>query len=533
MLQSIRFITCFIILFSFICEGIAKVDKIKFSKYIVYEGEIEDKMPYRRGVLMCLDPNNKDTYLMRLEGKFTGNLITNAKLSTTDCNGFSFEGTIEYEINTEDKDNPCLTLVLGKKRLSTLTHDKIEIGSVRLHSLLVRELPVSFIYNKGTKAWGMKFGTDKGPSATTIAVLEQMEFPNHIKKFGYNDSGLKGVKCTINVTREGITSADKACTYIFDDSSTYCYPELTFASGGEFFANEKNWYGTHILKNGTSLTKMEYSDECLIKYNSGKYRSYQGTLNCNNFELAEFFGRNATTIDSTLYYNGITTDINGQTEKWFYGESFSVRHNRWLGIYAADLVDSLENELMTENECIASMKRREKIKIMQDSIAALAADSLEMAKTKKILLTYWNITSLAYLEGSITNWNISNALDKTGLEPKYLTGKLSLSLKTNKEALFSITVGPSTEAHKEGLQILSICSNELSKEFKGLWSIEDNKVLINKEDVGLTINSDGSVSYSGLYGGTMRIPSSTKPTKATAKMNQKTKTKKNNLYFTK
>lgn len=516
MLQSIRFFTCFVLLFSFLCEGIAKEDKIKFSKYIVYEGEVEDKMPHLRGVLMCLDPNNKDSYLMRLEGKFSGNLITNAKLSTTDCNGFSFDGTIEYEVNTADKDNPCLTLVLGKKRLSTLTHDNIEIGAAHLHSLLVRELSVSFIYNKGTKAWEMKFGADKGSSATTIAVLEQMEFPNHIKKFGYNDSGLKGVKCTVNVTREGITSADKACTYIFDDNSTYCYPELSFSSGGKFFADEKNWYGTHILKNGTSITKKEDCDECLIQYARGKFKSFEGTLAGNN--LAALLGRDASNIDSTLFDNGTSIDQNGKTEQWIYGESSSARHVRWLSIYDADLVDSLENNLMTEKECIAAMKIREEIKKEQERLLALASDSLEMEKTKNLLKNHWNAEKVAFLEGHITNWSRTNTLSKTGLDPKYFTGYIALTLNISREAIFTISVSPSKEAYKEGLQIKKLCDEELSQEHKGVWSIVDNKILINNEDIGLSIDNGGKIiRYEGMFSGVMNAPGVASSSKGNAK----------------
>lgn len=511
MFKYIRFIACSIFLFSFICESVAKEDKIKFSKYIVYEGEVEDKQPHQYGVLYCMNPEDKDSYLMKIEGKFSDNLIRNAKITTTGCNGFAFEGTLKYSIDKEDKDNPCLSLVLGQMKLSTLSLDNIRINSSTLPSVLVRDLAVSFIFNKSSKNWSMRFGENKEDNTNALVILEGVDFPSHIKKFGYDEKYLKGVKANVNISRQGITLADRACTFIFDDTSTYCYPDLSFssdASKGKFFADEKTWHGTRILKDGSSVTKNENNEVCAVKFSKGKYASYEGTLFTNTMDLAALLGRNASSIDSTLFNNGTSVDNNGKPELWFSGESFTSRHLRWLKKYDADLVDSLENDIMTEKRAVEVMKYR-----------VFLSDSLETVKRKELLLSRWNAEDVAMLEGTVTDLQRTDVLTKTGLASKYFSGKLELMLNVNKNVLFTVKINPSTEAYKEGLQIDKLCG-ELSKEYKGLWKIVDNKILIDDKDVGLSMSDDGkTITYDGVYGG--KIPSKTEEKPASPKADQK------------
>ena len=60
----------------------AKPGKIKYGKYLIYEGEVVDKQPSEAGTLKAIEPKNKKEYAFTIEGVFNGSAVTNPQIKS-------------------------------------------------------------------------------------------------------------------------------------------------------------------------------------------------------------------------------------------------------------------------------------------------------------------------------------------------------------------------------------------------------------------------------------------------------------------
>ena len=60
----------------------AKPGKIKYGKFLVYEGEVTDKQPSGNGVLTAINPDNKKENVFKIEGVFNGANISNPTITS-------------------------------------------------------------------------------------------------------------------------------------------------------------------------------------------------------------------------------------------------------------------------------------------------------------------------------------------------------------------------------------------------------------------------------------------------------------------
>ena len=60
----------------------AKPGKIKYGKFLIYEGEVVDKQPSGAGTLKAIEPKNKKEYAFTIEGVFNGSAVTNPQIKS-------------------------------------------------------------------------------------------------------------------------------------------------------------------------------------------------------------------------------------------------------------------------------------------------------------------------------------------------------------------------------------------------------------------------------------------------------------------
>lgn len=499
----------------------AKPEKIKYGKYLIYQGEVDEGEPFQHGVLSCLNPEDKDHEVLRIEGDFSRHYITNATITSNGIHDFGFNGNLSFLIDAEDKDNVVLSLVLGNTRRSKLSHDYIMVSGVMLPYIMVKDLAMTVTFDKKTKKWNFTYGDEKAAATHHIAVIEGMDFPDIIEKFKYTTRELRGVKCTLSIGQDSIVSTDKSCTYIFDDGTTFCGNELTFGTGGTFYVNKNSWYGTHKFVDGTSINRPNPENFFKIQYANGDV--YEGSVTCDDF--ADAFGRNATKHSFT-YYDGVFRS-GRDTEKWIMGETFTQRHERLIRKYDADLVDSLENELLTLKQCDSAMTSRADIKRKLEEERLYKEELANNANYGEILMNHWNVTESVFLEGSIKTWNMENFQSASDIDPKCLSGYLALTLESNRNAMLVVQVTPTKEAFKQGADYTAKVQNfcaMVSKQVTGKWSVDGNKILFDGKDVGLQFDADGStVKYDNVIAGTVATnkPAAKTTSKSSAKKKKK------------
>lgn len=61
----------------------AKPQKIKYGKYVYYEGEVVNKQPNGKGSLVLVSPTNKKENVATLTGDFAGLSIKNANITSS------------------------------------------------------------------------------------------------------------------------------------------------------------------------------------------------------------------------------------------------------------------------------------------------------------------------------------------------------------------------------------------------------------------------------------------------------------------
>ena len=82
----------------------AKSGKIKYGKFLIYEGEVVDKQPSGVGTLKGINPENKKEYAFTIDGVFNGSAITDPYIKSN--NGMpvmKVNGVVVVEMKGEKK----------------------------------------------------------------------------------------------------------------------------------------------------------------------------------------------------------------------------------------------------------------------------------------------------------------------------------------------------------------------------------------------------------------------------------------------
>ena len=458
---------CLVVLCCFMCSTTlyAKDGKIKYKKNIIYEGGIENKQPKGNGKLEIWGTysiiKGEDRALL-IEGTFDGNTVINPTVEiSVDFENqrfndeFKIYGKILINLNEESK-YESFDLIFDEANVyqdGGFLINVSEYKSEYVSSIKVQNLVLSFLLGekdrKHRRSWCLKaitqdfkyhfpFPNNERHSANVFhgEIVGSIKGSEQMKKLGYNPT-----HCYERFVFTKVISSISNPFYVLADN---------LVSDGSVFINEKtnfkvtdnDWEGNRVFSDGTNIKKALGKLECEVFFSDGG--KFSGTLKSvepygNLYPVAA-----SSTIDKNVFYSGEYTK-DGRTEKWIKGEPLSVLHERIINIYDADLVSSIENGSMSEDDAKAEQNNR---KIREESLATF----------KKL----WNCSEILFggrFDGTADGDKTLNLL--FGLDHTYFDGEVLLTLNNNGEAVLVVHAGPTKKAINEGrgraVQVNSLC----------------------------------------------------------------------------
>lgn len=494
----------FLLMFSMAITTSAKPGKIKYGKYLIYEGEVTAKKPSGTGILRAINPDNKKEYVFTIEGAFDGMSVTNPHI--TSQNGMpemNVKGTID--LKTDDK--------IGKVESITLTFSGVHIlesvngqfdTEFTIESLAIKQEVV------GGSRWEFSYTDDTGTSeldedecfAEVSPDNERIDDFN-LYEMRYLAKSKKKVTCTGDVQFNGFKNPRNVPTvlsvlgyrplieylglhitdgkfvvdysfYSLNKLNTLFFFEGAFINTSNknnkisiFCSNGDDWDGQIILDDGTIIKKQGGSESVTIKYGYGK--KYVGTISGGSLQLA----RADCNISDVDFQDGYYYQY-GDSIRILLGEHYDDLHNRLKSELCDSLVEMVETRKITESEAISRQKQIEK-----ERQVALRA----------MLNSHWGADAVLF-SGKITSTEIAKQawIEVFGLDPAYFVGEAILGLDCYGEASFSFIPMPSENAYNKSrttlLQLNSLCKRLTNIIKKGKYEIVGNTLYIDRKSIG-------------------------------------------------
>lgn len=347
----------------------AKEGKIKYGKYVIYEGQIEDKQPKGHGVLILTESDNES--FIKIEGEFNGNTITKVKVDgivhdygkvnvgsiNVVYNDIHNKNTdIEFIFNDVELylERPNVPSTIGGIAIKKL---KIDISKVVLHCEKSQNEYSGFYLNFSYKFIN-KYTTG------TVGILSM---PDILKRLNYNDISMvdkgeidvelqdcagKYLDNTNNIIKYIDNNGDYFSLIVLKDGTEIEYNKITYPNGDkiEITNDGKGWIGTRHLSDGTKVTSEKVRNNYIINITKLKEKeTYTGSL---EDIFAPLYPKSTYAI-----YTGTQT-VNGITTKWIKGETFEARHERlknilspkWLALVEAGQVSETQARVAIQNE---------------------------------------------------------------------------------------------------------------------------------------------------------------------------------------
>ena len=380
---------CLVVLCCFMCSTTlyAKDGKIKYGKYIIYEGGIESKQPKGIGKIEIYGKKSLDRAVL-IEGTFDGNTVINptVKISVDFENErfrdeFKIYGKILINLNEESK-YESFDLIFDEANVSRLDNRFLinvsEYKSEYVSSIKVQNLVLSFLLgekdSENRRFWCLKaitqdfkyhfpFPNDKRRIANVFLsandfhsanvfhgeIVGSLKGSEQMKKLGYNPT-----HCYERfVFNDGISFISNPFYVLADnlvsDGSVFINEETNFK------VTDNDWEGNRVFSDGTNIKKSLGKPECEVIFSDGG--KFSGTLKSvepygNLYPVAA-----SSTIDKNVFYSGEYIK-DGKTERWIKGESQSGLHQRLVSLYDEDLVAQIESGSISENDAARTQRNR-------------------------------------------------------------------------------------------------------------------------------------------------------------------------------
>lgn len=496
--KIITIITLLAFLLGFAERIEAKPGKIKFSKTIIYEGEVENKEPKGQGTLRCFNLSDKNNPVIEINGVFNGLTVDAAKLSTSGCHGLELQGPLKLAIDESEKNKVYLSVNLQKGQLS---HDNIDSLGLVFKAIIIENLNVCFLMDKSIKKWSMGNREDDFAknSEKTVELLG-INCPNELSPFDYLTSDLSKVEGVVCLS-ESVLSLKGHVKYIFKNCDTYKDSILNYARTGYLEFSQNGWKGKRVCSNGMIVQAEEGNDTVTIEYPNN--RSYKGTLTPGTRIEDIFRKKENLTIN---FHNGIET-VNGKEEKWIEGESFTNRHRRLSNSLDEDLVAAIECDSLSENQAETIMEERiqERKRAYEESHpSGTGGEVLQKWFGRSDVTFKCNASGEVYKEMFKGKMRSSGeGLAELGIEEGEIIYDCTLVLNANGNGKLITYLRPSERSrqiqrihytaygtkqrHFDYVQ--QFCDAISGKDLiEGHWTIEDGKIILGKKS--LKIDSD-------------------------------------------
>lgn len=466
----------------------AKPGKIKYGKFLVYEGEVTDKQPSGNGVLTAINPDNKKENVFKIEGIFNGANISNPTITSQ---GFMPNMEIQGNVQIE---------VLGKV-------GKVESFNLLLESVKVKEVKSTtsheewFSFDKLTLRlssergkWSVSYEGAGGKAKETFDHIGSIyrKFGIYLQKYNrelYGNREVSNVPKILSVlgyktNKEHLALHAEKAHFVIDGSyieltnSTYVFSNNIFANTTNeyyFCVKDNDWFGIREFADGT-IVKKEGSDHVVINY--GNQKKYEGTIIGDVLSLVKA----DCNINEVKYKEGYLYENDNVSIRYLYGEPYDSLHKRLQSEMSEELVADVESGKLSEAEAIE--KYQEQIEQAKANEASL----------RKILNDHWNADAVAF-EGTITSTKEGADAWRAyfGINPAYFTGKAMLALDCYGVAAFVFVPEPSRSSYNEGrgrvLQVNNFCQKLTNVVEKGNYRIEEHTLYIDDKKFG-TFSSD-------------------------------------------
>lgn len=507
----------------------AKAGKVKLGKYMVYQGEIQNKMPVGKGVLYISNPKDKKVNYAEISGDFSGiTSIENPQIISSELPSLNIKGSIKVEFYGEVGKMEGLKFTLNKT--NAIIEDKefllnpltFEV-QLKNDQWVTRTESTPFEWMK--KYWEntifLKSIEKSCQKGAIIGECVTPSIPSILKNNGWVSSHVIEYFGPGNQSIEALTPL----LYILQDDCTYTYNEetnkfknikslLSFTINGDnqwegyrVFGSQNGDYNV-VYKKGLDediLTVRNYTSEDITHIADNMSRdkepfssihpqsSYTGTLK----ESANICKGNFSGSDIHYLTGECKYDNKKETVKWINGEDESQIKTRLEA-------EGIDKDLITDY--IDGSKTEDEMRGVQTNRNAEKQKQAEQAKNE--FHKRWNGTT-AIFKGALTGTKQGNEIFRRmfGVDSSYFKGDAEIQLSDNGEAHFIVNATPSAIAFGEGqgraIQINGFCEN-INKNVSGTWTIDGNKLLINGTKYDLTINPDNkSITYEGMLGSKM------------------------------
>lgn len=475
----------------------AKPGKIKYGKFLVYEGEVTDKQPSGNGVLTATNPDNKKENVFKIEGVFNGTNISNPTITSQ---GFmpnmEVKGIVQIEVIGKIGKVESFSLLLNNIQVVSKVQDKEATShgkEITLYKMTLR------IGSEDSK-WGVSYEGGNGEAKGTFDNIHSV-IGNDQRKYG--DSELYGRQDVDNIpkvlsvlgykpNKEQLALHIEKDRFIIDDS----YFDLgnnVYVFYNNFFVNTTNkknifgvegndWIGTREFANGTTVKKAQEGDHVVINYSNQK--KYEGTIMGDVLSLIKA----DCDINNVKFKEGYLYGKENVAVRYLFGEPYDSLHKRLQSEMSEELVADVESGKLTEADAIT--KYQEKIRQEEEAQQAKANEE----SLRKMLNNHWNADAVAF-EGTITSTKEGADAWRAyfGINPAYFTGKAMLVLDCYGVSAFVFVPEPSKSAANGGrgrvLQVKNFCQKLTNVVEKGDYRIEEHILYIDDKKFG-TFSSD-------------------------------------------
>lgn len=492
----------------------AKPGKIKYGKFLVYEGEVTDKLPSGNGVLTAINPDNKKENVFKIEGVFNGANISNPNITSQ---GFmpimEIKGNVQFEVIGKIGKVESFILLLENVKIKEATTRGEVISSTAIfenmqeltgriaHKKEFSIAKLSLRLSSEDSKWGVSYEGDGGEVKGTFDNIHSV-VGNDQRKYG--DSEIYGSQEVDDMPKVLSSLGYKPNKvhlalhiekdrFIIDDSYFDLGNNNAYVFYNDFFVNTINkinlfgvegndWIGTREFADGTTVKKAKEGDNVVINY--GNQKKYEGTVMGNALSLVKA----DCDINNVKYKEGYLYEKNNATVRYLFGEPYDSLHKRLQSEISEELVADVESGKLTETEAIA--KHQEKIRQEEEARQAKANEE----SLRKMLNGHWNADAVAF-EGTVTSTKEGSDAWRTyfGINPAYFTGKAMLALDCYGVAVFVFVPEPSRNAANGGrgrvLQVNSFCQKLTNVVEKGDYRIEEHTLYIDDKKFG-TFSSD-------------------------------------------
>lgn len=457
----------------------AKTGKVKYGKYIVYEGEVVNKEPMGLGRLSLISPSDKKNMAMVIAGDFNGNKVVNATVKSA----------ILPEMTFPEKNAQIEFIPEGEKgKADRVTFSFPEFTSSNSNGMTYTVDSLKILFSIANKGWNVQSFPQKFKVKTNFCycpdvVEKYWGWPKRIEYMATLNNGHFEIS-----SDSSMLFYDDYC-YIDKDDTFYHLQNGKVSSDSKFKIgkNGETWSGVRLLPDGTEISGDE--DEVVVRFRD---MTYSGTLD----DPMQPVISSLKSFNELHFDNGVLRNSDGSI-RYINGESEDVIKSRLVNARVEDdLIDEVLDGDITEQEAVSTQRDRERI----------AAENKKLAE---LMHSKWNCDEILFsgaTHGTSDGDQVLNMI--FNIDHTYFEGKAMLALDSKGEGVFAVIVEPAAKVYNmsrpQQMQVMDVCQ-KLLKNIQGRWSIDGNDILIDGNQVA-KLSADGkSVIYEGMLGSKMTI----------------------------